>query len=96
MSISEESKLRSVFEACVIPVWRRHIWLAILAVKPLATGGQVAGIFIAQHRWGFAWGWTPILCGVLGASVGVQIFIQFIFERSRPHIRKYLDEVQDV
>ena len=72
------------------------MWLAVAAVTPLALGGEVAGTLVSQNRWGFAWGWVPVLCGVLGALVGVQIFIQVVFERSRPRIKKYLEELRDV
>ena len=91
-----EPVLRVAFQACVIPVCRRHIWLAVLAVTPLAMAGQVAGTFVSQHHFGFAWSWAPVLCGVLGGLVGCQIFIQFAFERSRPQIKKYLENLRDV
>jgi hypothetical protein len=59
-------------------------------------GGQVAGTFVSQHRFGFAWGWAPVICGILGGLVGCQIFVQFVFERSRPQIKRYLEDLRDV
>lgn len=96
LSTLREPDLRVTFQACVIPVFRRHAWLALLAVTPLALGGQLAGTFVSQCRFGFAWGWTSVLCSLLGAQVGCQIFMQFVFERSRPRIKKYLETLRDV
>jgi len=92
LSTLRESSLRVVFHACVIPVWRRYIWLATLLVPLFAMCGWLAGGWVGQNRWS----WVSFAGAVLGGLVAVQAFIQLVFERSRPQIKSYLEDLRDV
>jgi len=86
-SLSKE-EIRVVCAECVTPAWRRYysfFWLLAIA---LGVVGCVAGNLIFREKWGTIFG-----C-VLGSQVGFQIYMQVIFERSRPEIRRYLEELK--
>jgi hypothetical protein len=92
LSTLREPNLRVAFHACVIPVWRRHIWLATLLVPLFVMCGWAAGVLVSQHRWG----WASFAGAGLGGLAAAQVFIQVVFERSRPKIKRYLEGLRDV
>ena len=86
-SLSKE-EIRVASDKCVRPAWRGHLWVLLLLVLLLGVVGYVAGSLKFKANWG------AIIGGVLGSQVGFQIYMQVIFERSRPGIRRYLEELK--
>ena len=73
-------------DRCVRPAWRGHLWVLWVLVITLGVVGDLAGSFIFRANWG------SIIGCVLGSQFGFQIYMQVMFERARPGIRRYLEE----
>lgn len=80
-----ETDFRAAYEACVTPIWKSRISVAVLVCVPCMVGGQLIGTFAGSAHW-----WPSVLGAGLGGLVGAQIYIQIVFSAARPHIRKYL------
>lgn len=80
------SRFRSVYTATVTPIWRTHSTLLVLLTAIFAGFGAFVGSYVLIGPWGI------ILGGIPGSQLGIQIFIQFVYQRARPGIRRYLEE----
>ncbi len=87
LSELSDKQIRIVYDACIADVLSLNRWF-LYFVLPMV---QVFSLWIGRCITNDSWV-GPIIFSVFAEMVGLQIFFNRVYDRSRPKILRYLEE----
>ena len=79
---------RAARNRCLLPLWHEHLWYLFFLMMGLCVLGGICGKAVSSS------GSADVIGMMIGGQIGYQIYIQWIYEMSRPVIREFLEEQQ--